>query len=213
MNGTYYNHTMSPRQTHELLRNLERHVRNCITNIEYCTNDLFGNLCSIWADNNAIEFEKELRKELDNVITNKLIPCYYRVAQYICDVANGYAAVGGIRQKFTYEKNLYTNILNERILSSIFSGQSEEYFGFIGGNQAEKALETTTTFNSSIRKYADQFLTNMQHNNDVIIVLVDLGNFLSNELTRAINDISKNAAARIYVTKQYYEKASTQLFM
>lgn len=215
MNGTYYNHTMSPHQTQELLRNLERHVRNCISNIEYCTNELLGNLSSIWADDNAIEFEKELRKELDNVITNKLIPSYYKIAQYICNIANGYAAVGGIRQNFTFERNLYTNIINERILYSKFYG---DYFGFIGGEQSKKAIEMTSAFDSSIRKNADLFLTNMKHtnafgNNDIKLVLVDLGNFLSNEITRTMNNISKKAAARIYVTKQYYEKASTQRFM
>ncbi len=76
----------------------------------------------------------------------------------------------------------------------------------------------TSTFDSSIRKNADLFLTNMKHtnafgNNDIKLVLVDLGNFLSNEITRTMNNISKKAAARIYVTKQYYEKASTQRFV
>ena len=211
MNGSMYNvnnYTISPRQSYELIENIEKCALKYKEIIEIKTNEMFAELAKIWADENAVSFAGFVANRMDEAIKG-LIAEINTLIECIVNLSNKYFMVSG-RQgtKMLYKELTAPSSIDVRIVKNTFRNDD---FGFKGGSNARDYYNLISSFSLSTNKIADQLLNEIRNTNafgnaSIIMQLHQAAANISNNIRTKLREIS--ALAKVNTEKAELEYKS-----
>ncbi len=216
MNGSYGGsgvHTVSVPQAKRLVEEVYNKVAGCKSKIDDNVNDFYNALATIWEDEFAVQFAKEVQHRVTDIV-NDLNNKANDIMNEIANLANDYAIAGGKSERVSATRCSFSPSVN---IGSVKNAFPDGASGFLGDNSGarEKVMSSLDGLYKRLIESGDNLINEMQKTNafgntDVKARLVVFAKNFKDGMTGEMFELTKIATNKISETEKKYQRVSSR---